>query len=910
MIDIKEAISKIKSIDNLKTIIEYYGSTFKKDSEGYLTKCPIHGEKTPSFRLKDSDKGAIYHCFGCGAHGDIINFIENKESISNIEAIKKAYEILGLPLEFQPSKLDNFISFIKENNNEFKSNGKTFKYESTYTYHNSDNKPVYLKNKYRNTTDKSKKTFITKAIIETDKSYKYGDSEYFNNVEKVVYNLPRVKNAILKDRYIYFVEGEKDADNLNRLGFVATTIYSKKWDNNYSKQLQGSKIVFIGDTGKAGEEFKNLVWNNLKDTVKSFKAIDLPELEVLGDNADVTDWLESGHTKNDLLNVVERSLDLLDKNQLQQDFRGIYQTKFKKDKETEDIIEIKDYLTNFNIINAEIIRNEDNGDQVIKLKIKSNLGKVSEIEGNARECFADVKSFRKLLGIDYTFTKKTDELIKLQEWIIRYFIVKDTINYLVTGIREINGQNVLVTNKGTLYPDGVFDTTLKALNPFHDIDFEGIDILTPIEANKLAENLFSFNIKSNVYNTLGLGTAHILNAFARKSPKDNLPILQDIGESGSGKSIAFTILRLLYNNMATPMSYASMTDFGLQKALSDTYLPVFIDEVKPSKSSIHKLNVLSNNIRAVTEGYTNFKGTKSQHLNVYEIKASLILTGEEEIEETAVKNRSNIVWYARSYFTEEGLRATDFLTKTEEGKLLLRKLSKSIYLYILNNFNVEYLNDKYDIVKNKYYFESLIESPRETNTAVYTMLGLEILSEIFEELGVKTSKYINLKEASIDIAENIRNNVMEQGESGTKAEYEIVLEAIDHLAGAVDFDIQLIDGVDFKETTDGYIALRIPTIYDKLTKYYKTYKDEKLLGKNTFTKMLKKSKYVPADHYKKVQFKKVEMDKQGNRHTVWKPSWAYLLIPEELLKLDISNLIEREQENKEMEECTVIDFPF
>ena len=310
MIDIKEAISKIKSIDNLKTIIEYYGSTFKKDHEGYLTNCPIHGEKTPSFRLKDSDKGAIYHCFGCGAHGDIINFIESKESISNIEAVKKAYEILGLSLSMQPSKLDNFISFIKEKNNEIKSNGKTFKYESTYTYHNSDNKPVYLKNKYRNTADKSKKTFITKAVIETDKSYKYGDSKYFNSTEKVLYNLPRVKNAMLKDQYIYFVEGEKDADNLNRLGFAATTIYSKKWDNNYSKQLQGSKIVFIGDTGKAGEEFKHLVWNNLKNIVKSFKAVELPGIEALGDNADVTDWLESGHTKEELLKVVNSTKDI------------------------------------------------------------------------------------------------------------------------------------------------------------------------------------------------------------------------------------------------------------------------------------------------------------------------------------------------------------------------------------------------------------------------------------------------------------------------------------------------------------------------------------------------------------------------------------------------------------------------
>ena len=313
MINIKEAISKIKSIDNLKTVIEYYNVKLISEPGGYKALCPLHNEKTPSFHIKTDNKGeAIWSCFGgCNnkKNKDIVNFIEEIENISNIEALKKAYEILGLSLSMQPSKLDNFISFIKEKNNEIKSNGKTFKYESTYTYHNSDNKPVYLKNKYRNTADKSKKTFITKAVIETDKSYKYGDSKYFNSTEKVLYNLPRVKNAMLKDQYIYFVEGEKDADNLNRLGFAATTIYSKKWDNNYSKQLQGSKIVFIGDTGKAGEEFKNLVWNNLKNIVKSFKVVELPGIEALGDNADVTDWLESGKTKDDLRKAIKDSQD-------------------------------------------------------------------------------------------------------------------------------------------------------------------------------------------------------------------------------------------------------------------------------------------------------------------------------------------------------------------------------------------------------------------------------------------------------------------------------------------------------------------------------------------------------------------------------------------------------------------------
>ena len=49
--------------------------------------CPFHKEKTPSFSVNES-KG-FYHCFGCGAHGDIISFVMNTENLPFIEAVKK-----------------------------------------------------------------------------------------------------------------------------------------------------------------------------------------------------------------------------------------------------------------------------------------------------------------------------------------------------------------------------------------------------------------------------------------------------------------------------------------------------------------------------------------------------------------------------------------------------------------------------------------------------------------------------------------------------------------------------------------------------------------------------------------------------------------------------------------------------
>ncbi|MCY4393603.1 MAG: DNA primase, partial [Rhodospirillaceae bacterium] len=56
--------------------------------------CPFHSEKTPSFTVND-DK-AFYHCFGCGAHGDVIRFVTETEGLTFPEAVGKLAGMAGL----------------------------------------------------------------------------------------------------------------------------------------------------------------------------------------------------------------------------------------------------------------------------------------------------------------------------------------------------------------------------------------------------------------------------------------------------------------------------------------------------------------------------------------------------------------------------------------------------------------------------------------------------------------------------------------------------------------------------------------------------------------------------------------------------------------------------------------------
>ena len=56
--------------------------------------CPFHDEKTPSFTV--SDEKGFYHCFGCGAHGDVIRWMTDQRGLSFMDAVKELAEEAGM----------------------------------------------------------------------------------------------------------------------------------------------------------------------------------------------------------------------------------------------------------------------------------------------------------------------------------------------------------------------------------------------------------------------------------------------------------------------------------------------------------------------------------------------------------------------------------------------------------------------------------------------------------------------------------------------------------------------------------------------------------------------------------------------------------------------------------------------
>ena len=84
----------------------------KKSGKDYCGLCPFHGEKTPSFRVS-SDK-QLFHCFGCGASGNLVQFVMRIESLDFVEALKVLAERAGITLPEDDGSVDNAIHEKKQ----------------------------------------------------------------------------------------------------------------------------------------------------------------------------------------------------------------------------------------------------------------------------------------------------------------------------------------------------------------------------------------------------------------------------------------------------------------------------------------------------------------------------------------------------------------------------------------------------------------------------------------------------------------------------------------------------------------------------------------------------------------------------------------------------------------------------
>jgi len=94
----KESLERLRSRIDLPVLLESY-IELKRAGASFKALCPFHDEKTPSFTVQKGD--SHYHCFGCGAHGDAIEFLMQKEGLNFTEAVELLADKFQVFLEYE-----------------------------------------------------------------------------------------------------------------------------------------------------------------------------------------------------------------------------------------------------------------------------------------------------------------------------------------------------------------------------------------------------------------------------------------------------------------------------------------------------------------------------------------------------------------------------------------------------------------------------------------------------------------------------------------------------------------------------------------------------------------------------------------------------------------------------------------
>ena len=138
-----------------------------------------------------------------------------------------------------------------------------------------------------------------------------GKGGYIWNLEGIPalpYRLPELQEAIAGGHPVFVVEGEKDADSLARHGIVATCNAggARKWRSGHARFLQGADVLIIPDNDAAGQEHASIVAASLHEVARRTRILTLPGLR---DKGDVSDWLETGGTAEQLWSFAENASD-------------------------------------------------------------------------------------------------------------------------------------------------------------------------------------------------------------------------------------------------------------------------------------------------------------------------------------------------------------------------------------------------------------------------------------------------------------------------------------------------------------------------------------------------------------------------------------------------------------------------
>ena len=254
----------------------------RRAGKEYEACCPFHKEATPSFKV--NPEAQLYKCFGCQRGGDVFTFLVEREAIPFSAAVSRAAELGGLTVPGKEQR-SHVARPVAEHARNSEPSGRIV---AVYPYVDEQGSLLYEVCRLE-----------PKSFRQRRPDGQGGYSWDMTGVRRVLYRLPQVLCADT----VHVVEGEKDVHTLEAQGLVATTNSggaSQKWQPEWTAALAGKTVIVIPDNDEPGRKRADAIVKELIDKADVVKV-------VLPDGKDVTEYLERGHSYDELLVLIAES---------------------------------------------------------------------------------------------------------------------------------------------------------------------------------------------------------------------------------------------------------------------------------------------------------------------------------------------------------------------------------------------------------------------------------------------------------------------------------------------------------------------------------------------------------------------------------------------------------------------------
>ena len=173
------AIGLLKDLSVI-SVAEKFGLKLKQSGQSFVTLCPFHDEKTPSFTLTE---GKGFKCFGCGISGGSIKLYQKLSGIENFrEAVIAMASDFGVHLEYTENHFETNFKNYKNPENSQNLEEKTMNSQNFIHKYDFDNFEI---GKLSDAEKLKPKTRAVGELTEVRTTYQYSDFQW---VERIGFN--------------------------------------------------------------------------------------------------------------------------------------------------------------------------------------------------------------------------------------------------------------------------------------------------------------------------------------------------------------------------------------------------------------------------------------------------------------------------------------------------------------------------------------------------------------------------------------------------------------------------------------------------------------------------------------------------------------------------------------------------